>query len=46
MYKVIKVIEFTKGSLNFDAKVRGASFEPVDLFYGHITGMDAFIKRL
>jgi len=33
---------FAKGGLNFDAKARRASFEPIDLFYGHIAGMDAF----
>ena len=41
MYEVIMMGGFTKGGLNFDAKVRRASFEPVDLFYGHIAGMDA-----
>ena len=44
MYEVIKMGGFTKGGLNFDAKVRRASFEPVDLFYGHIAGMDAFAR--
>ncbi len=44
MYEVIKMGGFNKGGLNFDAKTRRASFEPVDLFYGHIAGMDAFAK--
>ncbi len=44
MLEVIKMGGFNKGGLNFDAKVRRASFEPVDLFYGHIAGMDAFAK--
>lgn len=44
MLEVIKMGGFTKGGLNFDAKVRRASFEPVDLFYGHIAGMDAFAQ--
>jgi xylose isomerase len=44
MMEVIKMGGFTKGGLNFDAKVRRASFEPVDLFYGHIAGMDAFAQ--
>jgi xylose isomerase len=35
-----------KGGLNFDAKVRRESFEPVDLFYAHIGGMDAFARGL
>ncbi|MDD3840481.1 MAG: xylose isomerase [Clostridia bacterium] len=46
MYEVLKMGGFTTGGLNFDAKVRRASFEPVDLFYAHIAGMDAFAKGL
>lgn len=46
MYEVLKGGGFTKGGLNFDAKVRRGSFEPVDLFYAHIAGMDAFAKGL
>ncbi len=34
------------GGVNFDAKVRRESFEPVDLFYAHIGGMDTFAKGL
>ena len=44
MYEIILAGGFTSGGLNFDAKVRRASFEPVDLFYGHIAGVDAFAK--
>ena len=44
MMEVIKMGGFTKGGLNFDSKVRRASFETVDLFYGHISGMDAFAQ--
>ena len=32
--------------MNFDAKVRRESFEPVDLFHAHIGGMDAFARGL
>jgi len=32
--------------VNFDAKVRRESFEPVDLFHAHIGGMDAFARGL
>lgn len=46
MYEVLKAGGFTTGGLNFDAKVRRGSFEPIDLFYGHIAGMDAFAKGL
>ena len=37
---------FTTGGVNFDAKVRRESFEPVDLFHAHIGGMDAFARGL
>ena len=32
----------TYGGLNFDAKVRRASFKPEDLFYAHMAGMDTY----
>jgi xylose isomerase len=32
--------------VNFDAKVRRESFEPIDLFHAHIGGMDAFALGL
>lgn len=34
------------GGVNFDAKVRRESFEPIDLFHAHIGGMDAFARGL
>jgi xylose isomerase len=34
------------GGVNFDAKVRRESFEPIDLFYAHIGGMDTFAQGL
>lgn len=34
------------GGVNFDAKVRRESFEPVDLFHAHIGGVDAFARGL
>ena len=37
---------FTTGGVNFDAKVRRESFEPVDLFHAHIGAMDAFAAGL
>ena len=37
---------FTTGGVNFDAKVRRESFEPVDLFHAHIGGMDTFARGL
>ena len=46
MLEVLKMGGFTKGGLNFDSKVRRGSFEPEDLFIGHIAGMDTFAKGL
>ena len=34
------------GGLNFDAKVRRESFEPVDLFHAHVGAMDCFAQGL
>jgi len=42
MYEILKNGGLGKGGLNFDAKVRRGSFEPEDLFHGHIAGMDSF----
>ena len=46
MLTVLKMGGFTTGGLNFDAKVRRESFEPIDLFYAHIGGMDTFARGL
>ncbi len=46
MYETLKAGGFTTGGLNFDSKVRRGSFEPIDLFYSHIAGMDTFAKGL
>jgi len=46
MLSVLKYGGFTTGGVNFDAKVRRESFEPIDLFYAHIGGMDAFARGL
>ncbi|NOH16138.1 xylose isomerase [Clostridium cochlearium] len=46
MYEILKNDGLHKGGLNFDAKVRRASFEPEDLFYSYIVGMDAFARGL
>ena len=37
---------FTSGGFNFDAKVRRGSFDTLDLFYGHISGMDTLAHAL
>ena len=46
MHSILKWGGFTTGGVNFDAKVRRESFEPVDLLYAHIGGMDAFARGL
>ncbi len=46
MLSIMKAGGLTTGGVNFDAKVRRESFEPVDLFHAHIGGMDAFARGL
>ena len=46
MLTILKYGGFETGGVNFDAKVRRESFEPIDLFYAHIGGMDAFARGL
>jgi xylose isomerase len=46
MLSIMKMGGFTTGGVNFDAKVRRESFEPIDLFYAHIGGMDTFARGL
>lgn len=46
MLELLRMGGFKQGGLNFDAKPRRESFEPVDLFHAHIGGMDAFARGL
>ncbi|QEG42940.1 xylose isomerase [Roseimaritima ulvae] len=46
MLMILKHGGLGSGGVNFDAKVRRESFEPIDLFFAHIGGMDAFAKGL
>ncbi|MHB8866490.1 MAG: xylose isomerase [Pirellulaceae bacterium] len=46
MLSILKFGGLAPGGVNFDAKVRRESFEPVDLFHAHIGGMDAFARGL
>ncbi|MDA9778117.1 xylose isomerase [Rubripirellula sp.] len=46
MYYIMKHGGIGSGGVNFDAKVRRESFEPIDLFHAHIGSMDAFAKGL
>jgi xylose isomerase len=46
MLKVLEMGGFKTGGLNFDAKRRRESHEPIDLIHAHIGGMDAFARGL
>ncbi len=46
MYEILLNGGLAPGGLNFDSKVRRGSLEPIDLFYAHIAGMDAFAHGL
>lgn len=46
MHTILKGGGFTTGGLNFDAKLRRQSIDPVDLFHAHIGAMDAFARGL
>ena len=46
MLAILNAGGLTTGGVNFDAKVRRESFEPIDLFHAHIGGMDAFARGL
>lgn len=46
MLVVLSMGGFTTGGLNFDAKRRRESFEPIDLFHAHVASMDAFARGL
>jgi len=46
MLGILKMGGFKTGGVNFDAKVRRESYEPIDLFHAHIGGMDTFARGL
>ena len=46
MLEVIRAGGLTEGGFNFDAKVRRQSIDAVDLFHGHIGGIDAIAHAL
>ena len=46
MIEVLKNGGLHRGGLNFDSKVRRASFENIDLVLAYISGMDTFAKGL
>ncbi len=43
---ILKMGGFSTGGFNFDAKVRRGSFDSIDLFHGHIGGMDTLAQAL
>lgn len=44
--EILRAGGFTTGGFNFDAKVRRQSIDAVDLFHGHIGGIDVVAKGL
>lgn len=46
MMVILRAGGFTKGGINFDAKVRRNSTDNEDLFIAHISGMDTFARAL
>jgi xylose isomerase len=45
-YEILKAGGFKHGGFNFDSKVRRQSLDEVDLFYGHVAGMDVLALAL
>jgi len=46
LYHILKAGGIAPGGFNFDARVRRQSFEPIDLLYGHIGGLDTLALAL
>jgi xylose isomerase len=46
MLEILRSGGFTTGGFNFDSKVRRQSVDAIDLFYGHIGGIDVIAKGL
>jgi xylose isomerase len=46
LYRILQGGGFTSGGLNFDAKLRRQSIDPVDLFHAHVGGVDALARAL
>jgi xylose isomerase len=46
LYTILRGGGFGTGGFNFDAKLRRQSIDPVDLFHGHIGGMDVAARAL
>jgi xylose isomerase len=46
LYLILKNGGFTTGGFNFDTKLRRQSIDLVDMFYGHISGIDTLARAL
>jgi len=46
MIEIVRAGGFTNGGFNFDAKVRRQSVDAIDLFHGHIGGIDVIAHAL
>jgi xylose isomerase len=46
MYEILSGGGFTTGGFNFDTKLRRQSMDRLDLFHGHIGGIDTLAKSL
>ncbi len=46
LYYILQGGGFTTGGMNFDAKLRRQSLDPIDLIYAHIGGMDTCARAL
>jgi xylose isomerase len=46
MMVILQAGGFTKGGINFDAKIRRNSTDAEDLFIAHVSGMDTFARAL
>ncbi|HUF98840.1 MAG TPA: xylose isomerase [Ilumatobacter sp.] len=46
MYEILRAGGFTTGGLMFDTKLRRQSIDRVDLFHGHVGGIDVMAKSL
>jgi xylose isomerase len=46
LYEILRGGGFTTGGFNFDAKLRRQSMDRIDLFHGHIGGIDTLARAL
>lgn len=46
LYTILKHGGFTSGGFNFDTKLRRQSIDLIDLFHGHINGIDTIARAL